>query len=168
MVEVTNLDNGRSAILRVNDRGPFVDGRIIDLSRGAAQELGLLNAGRGPGAGALSGSRPAPGRLGRRRRADGLGAGAGARSADRTGSGSCSRSRPPASTGSRRAPFRIGATPAPPPAVWATGARVNAANVNGQRLWRVMVGPWGDPNQAEQARQGVIAHGFADAAIVGG
>ena len=47
-------------------------------------------------------------------------------------------------------------------------ARVDAARVNGQRFWRVMVGPWGDPNQAEQARRGVIAHGFTDAAVVGG
>jgi rare lipoprotein A len=44
---VTNLENGRSAVLRVNDRGPFVDGRIIDLSRGAARELGLLDRGVG-------------------------------------------------------------------------------------------------------------------------
>src|SRR5690606_6018827 len=47
LVEVTNLSNGRSVILRLNDRGPFVDGRIIDLSRGAAEELGLLNQGVG-------------------------------------------------------------------------------------------------------------------------
>lgn len=47
LVEVTNRATGRRAILRVNDRGPFVDGRIIDLSRGAAQELGLLQQGVG-------------------------------------------------------------------------------------------------------------------------
>lgn len=47
LVEVTNLENGRTAVLRVNDRGPFVDGRIIDLSRGAARELGLLERGVG-------------------------------------------------------------------------------------------------------------------------
>ncbi|WP_287103456.1 septal ring lytic transglycosylase RlpA family protein, partial [Brevundimonas sp.] len=35
LVEVTNLENGRRIVVRVNDRGPFVDGRIIDLSRGA-------------------------------------------------------------------------------------------------------------------------------------
>lgn len=38
-VKVTNLENGKSAILRVNDRGPFVDGRIIDLSLAASKEL---------------------------------------------------------------------------------------------------------------------------------
>lgn len=42
LVEVTNLDNGRAMQLRVNDRGPFVDDRIIDLSRAAAEELGVL------------------------------------------------------------------------------------------------------------------------------
>lgn len=44
-VEVTNLDNGRATVLRVNDRGPFVAGRIIDVSRRAAQELGFYNQG---------------------------------------------------------------------------------------------------------------------------
>jgi len=44
-VKVTNLENKRSIILRVNDRGPFVDGRIIDLSAGAAKRLGYYNKG---------------------------------------------------------------------------------------------------------------------------
>ena len=41
LVRVTNLDNGRSVVLRVNDRGPFVHDRIIDLSRAAADRLGF-------------------------------------------------------------------------------------------------------------------------------
>lgn len=45
MVEVTNLDNGRKLVVRVNDRGPFADNRIIDLSREAAQRLGYDRAG---------------------------------------------------------------------------------------------------------------------------
>src|SRR5260370_3317877 len=45
VVQVTNLQNGRSLRLRVNDRGPFVDGRIIDLSRRAAQLLGFETTG---------------------------------------------------------------------------------------------------------------------------
>ncbi len=44
-VEVTNLDNGRVLTVRVNDRGPFVDGRIIDLSRKSAQLLGVDRPG---------------------------------------------------------------------------------------------------------------------------
>ena len=47
-VEVTNLKNNRKIIVRVNDRGPFVDGRIIDLSYTAAKELDLVRAGTGP------------------------------------------------------------------------------------------------------------------------
>ncbi|WP_319004701.1 septal ring lytic transglycosylase RlpA family protein [Microbulbifer variabilis] len=43
--KVTNLDNGRSIIVRINDRGPFVQGRIIDLSYTAAQKLGYVNKG---------------------------------------------------------------------------------------------------------------------------
>ena len=45
LVEVTNLDNGRKIQVRVNDRGPFVDNRVIDLSRGAADELDMRKAG---------------------------------------------------------------------------------------------------------------------------
>src|SRR5436305_14743248 len=48
VVEVTNLRNGRSMQLRVNDRGPYVDGRIIDVSRRAAQLLGFEMAGTTP------------------------------------------------------------------------------------------------------------------------
>ena len=44
-VRVTNLENRRSIIVRVNDRGPFVDGRIIDLSAGAAKKLGFYKKG---------------------------------------------------------------------------------------------------------------------------
>jgi rare lipoprotein A len=44
-VEVTNLGNGRVLVVRINDRGPFVEGRIIDLSRRAAQLLGVDKAG---------------------------------------------------------------------------------------------------------------------------
>lgn len=44
-VRVTNLDNGRQLIVRVNDRGPFHEDRIIDLSYGAASKLGVLQTG---------------------------------------------------------------------------------------------------------------------------
>lgn len=45
LVQVTNLENGREVIVRVNDRGPFVGNRLIDLSQGAAQVLGIENHG---------------------------------------------------------------------------------------------------------------------------
>lgn len=45
LVEVVNLDTGRSVVVRINDRGPFIKNRIIDLSRKAAEELGVLGPG---------------------------------------------------------------------------------------------------------------------------
>lgn len=45
LVEVTNLDNGRKMVVRVNDRGPFVGDRVIDLSRAAADQLGYRRQG---------------------------------------------------------------------------------------------------------------------------
>lgn len=45
IVRVTNLENGRSLVLRINDRGPFVNGRIIDVSKRGAQLLGFQNQG---------------------------------------------------------------------------------------------------------------------------
>ena len=44
-VRVTNLWNGRSAVIRINDRGPFIDHRVIDLGHGAASSLGLISSG---------------------------------------------------------------------------------------------------------------------------
>lgn len=47
-VRVTSLDNGRAVDVRITDRGPFVGGRAIDLSRGAARVIGLIGPGIGP------------------------------------------------------------------------------------------------------------------------
>jgi len=44
-IRVTNLENGRSVIVRINDRGPYVAGRAIDLSEGAARRIGLIHDG---------------------------------------------------------------------------------------------------------------------------
>jgi rare lipoprotein A len=44
-VLVENLSNGRSVVVRINDRGPYIAGRIIDLSKGAASTLGMLESG---------------------------------------------------------------------------------------------------------------------------
>lgn len=44
-VKVTNLSNGRSVKVRINDRGPFIPGRIIDLTRAAARKIDMENAG---------------------------------------------------------------------------------------------------------------------------
>jgi rare lipoprotein A len=45
---VTNLDNGNSVVVKINDRGPYVKGRDIDLSKGAAKELGMTKDGVAP------------------------------------------------------------------------------------------------------------------------
>ena len=44
-VKVTNLDNGRSVVVRINDRGPYVEKRVIDLSYAAARELQFIDRG---------------------------------------------------------------------------------------------------------------------------
>jgi rare lipoprotein A len=44
-VLVENLSNGHSVVVRINDRGPYVGGRVIDVTRGAAVELGMLGSG---------------------------------------------------------------------------------------------------------------------------
>ena len=44
-IRVTNVSNGKTVSVRINDRGPFIRGRIIDLSKGAAQALGFVRAG---------------------------------------------------------------------------------------------------------------------------
>jgi len=44
-VKVTNQKNGKSIVVRINDRGPFIKGRVLDLSKGAAKRLGFINAG---------------------------------------------------------------------------------------------------------------------------
>jgi rare lipoprotein A len=48
MVRVTNTNNGKSTVVRITDRGPFVDNRIIDLSLAAAREIELVGPGVGP------------------------------------------------------------------------------------------------------------------------
>ncbi len=47
-VRVTNKRNGRSVVVTINDRGPFIRGRVIDLSKGAAQVIGMTGAGLAP------------------------------------------------------------------------------------------------------------------------
>ncbi|MCZ8369180.1 MAG: septal ring lytic transglycosylase RlpA family protein [Porphyrobacter sp.] len=47
LVRVTNTANGRSVVVRITDRGPFTRGRLIDVTRAAAEELGLVARGHG-------------------------------------------------------------------------------------------------------------------------
>ncbi|MDB5420993.1 MAG: hypothetical protein JWR59_940 [Brevundimonas sp.] len=157
MVEVTNLSNGRSAVVRVNDRGPFVDGRIIDLSRGAAEEIGLLSQGVGQVRVRYVG--PAP-RLG----------GAPLQYASTAPPRAPER---PHETSNSRFWIQAGSfvdSTAAHLAAESLGekASVSDARIDGQRYFRVLVGPWTDANAAEQARQGIVARGVREALLISG
>ena len=44
-LQVTNMSNGKSVVVRIQDRGPFIRGRVLDLSFGAAKALGMIQSG---------------------------------------------------------------------------------------------------------------------------
>lgn len=150
LVEVTNLENGRKATLRINDRGPFVEGRIIDLSKAAAEELGMLRAGvarvrvRYVGPAIIeplapsASVRPAP-------------------------------ARPGASFEVQAGLFsvRANAERAAAQIASAGSAEIRPVERDGAIHWRVVVGSIGDAVRAEQVRREVAARGFADARVVG-
>lgn len=176
LVEVTNLDNGRRVVVRLNDRGPFVDGRIIDLSRGAAQELGMISQGVGRVRVRYLGHAPR------------LGGGVVLQQAEARPART-----PPAL---QPVPYAIVAAASPPsvvaptPVAQAGGVWVQAGafadqraarriagrlgdratvqpmNSGGRELYRVVVGPWDDATAAENARQAVVARGYADALLI--
>ncbi|WP_274630522.1 septal ring lytic transglycosylase RlpA family protein [Arvimicrobium flavum] len=47
-VAVTNKRNGKTVVVRINDRGPFIKGRVIDLSKAAASKIGMVGSGHAP------------------------------------------------------------------------------------------------------------------------
>ena len=154
LVEVTNLANGRRIVVRVNDRGPFVDNRIIDLSRGSAEALGMLQVGVGEVRVRYLGRAP------------------------RTGGGTTlqyaaepDRASPAGPESSSRGDYWIqaGAFSDRRAARHVADQLGDRATVDVDRndgLFRVLVGPWPDPNAAERSRQAVIARGYADALLI--
>ena len=44
-LKVTNSRNGKSVVVRINDRGPFIRGRVLDLSKAAASQIGMISSG---------------------------------------------------------------------------------------------------------------------------
>lgn len=149
LVEVTNVRNGRRVVLRVNDRGPFVDGRIIDLSRGAAEALDLRAAGVGEVRVRYLGRAPRIGG-GRSDRVEVRGA-------------------------EDRGPFwvQVGAfgeeDAAHDVARSLPGrAEIRSTRSEGRALWRVILGPWDDANAAERARQAAVQRGHLDALLISG
>lgn len=166
LVEVTNLDNGRRLVVRINDRGPFVDSRIIDLSREAANELGMLSQGVG---------RVRVRYLGR---------------APQQGGGTLLRASAPTPRVSApvSAPVQMAVAPVAPIMAEVSIYWVQAgtfpdqgearriadslsgwvrADLNGGRF-NVVVGPWDSVNAAEAARQSVVARGYAGALLISG
>lgn len=156
LVEVTNLSNGRRAIVRINDRGPFADNRIIDLSRGAADELGMLSAGVARVRVRYVGPAPRQG-----------GGGTGLQQAR-------AEDEHPARRGESGRFYVQAASFGDRDAARSTADRlgdrasVDAARVDGRRVYRVVLGPWRDANEAESARQTVVARGFRDALLISG
>nr|WP_298163212.1 septal ring lytic transglycosylase RlpA family protein [Brevundimonas sp.] len=153
LVEVTNLANGRRVVLRVNDRGPFVDDRIIDLSRGAAEALDLLNRGVGEVRVRYLGRAPR------------LGGGTVLQVAEAAPPPPVA---PPVDAGQRYW-IEVAAYRDQPRAQTVAerigrSARVQAAT--DQSMFRVLMGPWNDADAAERARRTVMADGFADALLI--
>ena len=155
LVEVTNMANGRRVVLRVNDRGPFVDDRIIDLSRGAAEALDLLSRGVGEVRVRYLGRAPRLGggtvlQVAAAAPPPPLPAGASVDAGQRYWiEVAAYRDQPRAQSVAER----IGRS-----------ARIQAAN--DQSMFRVLRGPWNDADAAERARRSVMADGFADALLI--
>ncbi len=179
IAEVTNLENGRSVIVRINDRGPFVDNRLIDLSRAAATELDYIGAGlahvrvRYLGPAHENGEPP--------------------ERVYQANAAPTPATRPQPTQVAAAQPATIEPTPAWPPAsasggqfslqVGAFSDRGNAqefarrldgagdvriengASLGGQ-VWRVFVGRWTDRNAAHAARGTLADWGVYDARIV--
>ena len=153
LVQVTNLENGREIIVRVNDRGPFVGERLIDLSHGAATVLGFEQAGHAQVHVRYLG--PAP----RRVNADGTPAPASLRAAPAS---------PPAPAGAEEGPASL-----LPPMPDHAGDGLEGAPIDGQpRVQRashsvgqsgyfVQVGAYSDPGNASRVRDLVEAAGPA-------
>ena len=181
LVEVTNLANGRRVVLRVNDRGPFVDGRIIDLSRGAADALDLRRAGVGEVRVRYLGRAPR------------LGGGtvlhyaeAPPPSPERGPVPYLQVAAPAPTVAPEPAPF---VPPAPAPSATPAGVWVQAGtwsdprqarraadhlgasatvDVAGPGLYRVLIGPWPDAAAAERSRRAVASRGYPEATTVSG
>lgn len=153
LVEVTNLANGRRIVVRVNDRGPFVDNRIIDLSRGAADALGMLQAGVGEVRVRYLGRAPR----------------AGGGTTLQYAAAETAPARAPSSSAGAAYWIQAGAFSDRRAARRVADQLGDRATVDGDRndgLFRVLVGPWPDPNAAERSRQAVIARGYADALLI--
>ncbi len=181
LVQVVNLDNGRETVVRVNDRGPFIDGRIIDVSRRAADVLGFIDDGtamvrvRYLGPAPVQASGPA---------AAGPASGIGEAPLPLIAA------MQPVAEPVRAAPAAPAAVPAPASAPGAfyvqLGAFADIANahrlhddvarllpveivearVRNADFFRVMVGPFAARDAAEMQRRSLVQAGFPDGLVV--
>lgn len=137
-VEVTSVANGRNVVLRINDRGPYHDRRIIDLSRAAAQRLGISGVGR-----------------------------VRVRSVDAAYAGRSSAPIMPAGPAAYGpGPFLIQvASFHDEDRARALARRIDGDADRAGGLWRVTLGPFKDAKSANAARAGVVEDGFGDAVI---
>ncbi|SFN35986.1 rare lipoprotein A [Marinobacter pelagius] len=164
---VTNLDNGRSVIVRVNDRGPFHGDRLIDLSYAAAKKLGYQSRGtarvevaaitvRTDGSMTLAGEPFVPG--------DG-----------RTPAASATVAENTVDTGSRGLFVQLGSFSSRDPAEALLGqvrsvlenpTRVRAIDTQAGRFHRVQVGPFEDEESARRTQSLLEARGFSQSVLL--
>jgi rare lipoprotein A len=196
LVEVTNLANGRRIVARVNDRGPFAENRIIDLSRGSADALGMLSQGVGEVRVRYLGRAP---RLGGGMPLQHAANQTPARRDGLRGPVPYSQvvaAPPPAAPLAVPAASVAEAAPLPPidmrpalslapaastPGVWVQAgayddlrqARRTADRLGGSAKvepglggYRVLVGPWPDGAAAERSRRAVISRGYPEALLI--
>lgn len=174
LVQVTNLENGREVMVRVTDRGPFVGGRLIDMSRGAAQALGFEAQGHARVHVRYLG--PAP------RRAVGAAAPEAAPSEEGPSS-LLPPAPPPAPASAAAAPAPVGSGDAYYVQVGAFSDMSNVQRVraeagaagpvvvdtrltaSGAELFRVRVGPWTSRAEADAARQTLASLGYGESVV---
>ncbi len=165
-VRVTNLQNGRSLVLRINDRGPFAKNRIIDVSRRAAQLLGFERSGTAKvRVQAVVEKADAPDELPPAKPDNDVFVRAAAETAPAAGP-----TPPPSAAGLF---VQVGAFGTEDKAkeiqdrASALGpATIAPIVIDGRTLYRVRLGPYGSDEAAEGVRAEVSANGFPDARIV--
>jgi rare lipoprotein A len=137
-VEVTSVANGRNVVLRINDRGPYHGKRIIDLSRAAAQRLGISGVGR-----------------------------VRVRSVDAAYAGRPSTPVMPAGPAAYGpGPFQLQvASFTSEKRARKLADRIDGEAIRAGGLWRVVLGPFKDARSANTARAEVVEDGFGDAVI---
>ena len=194
-LRVTNMENGRSVVVRLNDRGPFADDRIIDLSRAAADALGFRTKGVAEVRVEYLGPAPLIGEAKDERVA------AAAHSVANAPTGGFSRQGPSVSTPTPTASVapaearRPAAAPARPASqaaetkfylqVGAFRSSQNASKLSnrlarfgpsqivlisgadGEKLYKVRLGPYPSRNAAQAKKQELSSGGFGDALILG-